>query len=101
MVNHYIDGALVNKGVVVDLFRYREQITHMEYALRSHITQAEYFIIVMIYDVLPRSWKLVLKEGRETKYANGEVYFSHLVHITSERRRANARNVSFFDLSRW
>ena len=65
MVNHYIDGSLVNKGVVVDLFRYREQITHMEYALRSHITQAEYFIIVMIYDVLPRSWKLVLKEGRE------------------------------------
>ena len=37
----------------------------MEYALRSHITQAEYFIIMTIYDALPRSWKLVLKEGRE------------------------------------
>ena len=29
----------------------------MEYALRSHITQAEYFILMSIYDALPRSWK--------------------------------------------
>ena len=38
----------------------------MEYALRNHITQAEYFIMIMsIYDALPRSWKLVLKEKEE------------------------------------
>ena len=29
----------------------------------SHMAQAEYFILMNIYDALPLSWKLLLKEG--------------------------------------
>ena len=57
MVNRYIDGTLVNKGVVIQGANYTHGI---------RFTQPYHTSLILYYnEALPRSWELVLKEGRE------------------------------------
>ena len=59
--------ALVNKGNVrvKDILDTEGKLHKWSTFKDSHVTQAEYFILMGIYDALPLSWKLLLKEGRE------------------------------------
>ena len=59
--------ALVNKGIVriKDILDTESKLHKWNVLKDSHITQAEYFILMSIYDALPLGWKMLLKEGRE------------------------------------
>ena len=59
--------ALVNKGIVriKDILDTESKLHKWNVLKDRHITQAEYFILMSIYDALPLGWKMLLKEGRE------------------------------------
>ena len=64
MVNPLYRRTLVNKGIV-RVFDTESELHKWSTLKDSHVTQAEYFILMSIYDALPLSWILLLNERRE------------------------------------
>ena len=69
--------ALVNKGIVriKDILDTESKLHKWNVLKDRHITQAEYFILMSIYDALPLGWKMLLKEGRERNRQTAKFIF--------------------------